>query len=153
MLACVGVPLEPAETCSSCGQDLATVHDLFPLDSVEKKSSVVEIMPELHELCGDTSMVPELMELSGCVVTPLSVKEVRSNSHKISIVASPPSQTLAIQKSGVVNNVDSISLESSRHVVPIGDVVDNSGLLSTVPLGVVGLEVCDFLATLVVAYP
>jgi hypothetical protein len=153
MLARVGVPFEPAETCSSGGQELATVHDSFPLDSAEKKSSVVEIMPELNELCGDTSVVPEFLGLRGCVVTPLSVKEVRSDSHEISIVASSPSQTLAFEKSGVVNDVDAISLESSRHVVPIGDVVANSGLLATVPGGVVAREVCNFLTTLVAAYP
>jgi hypothetical protein len=34
------------------------VEALFPLGFTEPKLSVVEVMPELHELCGDYSMVP-----------------------------------------------------------------------------------------------
>jgi hypothetical protein len=75
LLTQVGVSLEPMEACSSGGQELAIVEALFPLSSAEQKSSVVT--PELHELCGDSSVVPELLKLGGGKVMPPSVDEVR----------------------------------------------------------------------------
>jgi hypothetical protein len=50
---------------------------------------------------------------------------------------------LGFEKSDVIDTAVSLSPESGRHVVPSGDV---SGV-------VVAREVCDFLATLVAAYP
>lgn len=172
LLARVGVPLEQIEACSSGGKDLATVQASFPLGSVEQKSSVVEdehlyscssprgspvrslqpivsavsesehldrilapvqITPELHELCGDSSVVfPSALGLDG---------------------ASPPSQSLGFEKSGVVGAAVSLSPESCRHMVPFGDGVAKSRLLAKVPGAVVAREVCDFLATLAAAYP
>jgi hypothetical protein len=38
---------------------------------------VVEITQELHELCGDSSVVHELLELGGGEVMPISIKKVR----------------------------------------------------------------------------
>jgi hypothetical protein len=77
LLAHAGVSLEPTEACSSGGQELAAMKASLPLSSEEQKSSVVEITPELHELCGDSSVVPELLELGGGEVMPPSVEEVR----------------------------------------------------------------------------
>jgi hypothetical protein len=101
---------------------------------------VIQIMPELLESCGD-------------VVMPPSVDEVQSDSHVISDTASPPSQALGFEKSCDFDVAVSLSPESDRHVVPIGVGVAESGLLATVPGAVVAREVCDFLATLVVAFP
>ena len=42
LLARVVDALEPAEACSSGGQELPAVHASFPLGSAEQKSSVVE---------------------------------------------------------------------------------------------------------------
>ncbi|KAK1617775.1 hypothetical protein QYE76_023292 [Lolium multiflorum] len=91
MLARVGVSLEPPEACSSDGQEIATVQALFPLGSAGLNSSVVEITQDLHEVCGDSSVVLELLELSGGVAMPPSIDEVRSDSHEISAVTSSPS--------------------------------------------------------------
>ncbi|KAK1644447.1 hypothetical protein QYE76_062252 [Lolium multiflorum] len=77
LLASVGVPLEPTEVCSSGGKDLAIVLTSLPLSSAEQKSSMVEITPELHESCVDSSVVPELLKLGGGEVVPPSVVEVR----------------------------------------------------------------------------
>ena len=77
LLASVGVPLEPTEACSSGGKDLAIVLTSLPLSSAEQKSSMVEITPELHESCVDSSVVPELLKLGGGEVVPPSVVEVR----------------------------------------------------------------------------
>jgi hypothetical protein len=57
---------------------------------------------------------------SSRVVMPPSVDEVRSDSHVISDVASPPSQALFFEKSCDVDVAVSLSPESKRHVVPIG---------------------------------
>jgi hypothetical protein len=70
LLAHVGISLEPTEAGSSGGQELASMQASFPLGSVEPKSSVVESTPKLHELCGDSSMVFEPLELSGGVAIP-----------------------------------------------------------------------------------
>jgi hypothetical protein len=48
-------------------------------------------------------VVSWFLELSGGVVMPPSIKEVRSNLHEISRVASPPNHALRFDKSGVVN--------------------------------------------------
>ena len=101
---------------------------------------VMHIMPELLESCGD-------------VVMPPSVNEARSDSHEISTLASPPCQALGFERSGVVDAAISLSPESGRHVVPIGDGVAKSGLLAAVPGAVVAREVCGFLANLAAAYP
>jgi hypothetical protein len=114
---------------------------------------VVEIMLEIHELCEDSSVVPVLLELSGGVVTHPSIGKVRSGSHEISVVTSPPSQTLCFEKSGVADAYVSLLSESDRHVVHIRDGVAKSGLLATVPRAVVARDVFDFLASLPVAYP
>jgi hypothetical protein len=50
---------------------------------------------------------------------------------------------LGFEKSDVIDAAVSLSPESGKHVVPSGDV----------PGAVVAREVCDFLATLVAAYP
>jgi hypothetical protein len=73
--------------------------------------------------------------------------EAMPGSHEFSDVASPPSQTLGFDKYGDVG--------VAVFEAPIGDGVANSGLLPTVPRAaraVVAREVCDFLATLVVAF-
>jgi hypothetical protein len=54
-------------------------------------------------------------------------------------------QTLGFEKCGGVG--DEVS------VIPVDDGVTKSGLLPTVPRAVVAREVCDFLATLAVAFP
>jgi hypothetical protein len=114
---------------------------------------VIEIRSELHELCGDSFVLLELLELSISEVMPSSVEEVRSHSHEISVVASPPSETLGFEKSGVVGVDVSLSFESGGHVVPIADEVARSSLLATVSGAVVAREVFDFLATMVANYP
>ncbi|KAM0841131.1 hypothetical protein ACQ4PT_059220 [Festuca glaucescens] len=96
-------------------------------------------------------IMPELLELCGGVLTPPSVEEVRSGSHEFSDVVSPP--CLGFEKCGVVDAAVSISPESDKQVVTIGDEVAKSGLLPTVSGAVVAREVCDFLANLALAYP
>jgi hypothetical protein len=147
--ACVGVPFEPTEACSSGGQELTTVEALFPLGFTEPKLSVVEVMPKLHELCGNYSTVPGLHELSCGVAMPPSVEEVRPNSHGILVVTSSLSEAFGCDKSGVVDDDAPILPESNMHVVPIGDEVAESGVQGVV----VAREVCNFLATLAAAYP
>jgi hypothetical protein len=153
MLARVGVSLEPPEACSSDGKEIATVQALLPLGSAGLNSSVVEITQELHEVCGDSSVVLELLELSGGVAMRPSVEEVRSDSHEISVVTSSQSQLLGFDKSGVVDDDVPPSPEFERHVFPFGDEVAKSGLLETVQGALIAREVCDFRATLVAAYP
>jgi hypothetical protein len=153
LLARAGVSLEAMEVSSSGGQDVATVQALFPLGSAEPKSSVVETTPGLHELCGVSSVVPELLELSGGVVLPPSVEEVRFDSHEISATPSRSSHALGFDKGGVVDVDVPLSPEFDGHVVPTGDGVAKSGPLVTVQDAVVAREICDFLATLAVAYP
>jgi hypothetical protein len=114
---------------------------------------MVEITPVLHELCGDSSVLPELPELSSGVVMPPSVEEVRSDPHEILGVASPLSETLGFKKSGVVVVDVSLSIESGGHVVPISDEVARSSLLATVSGAVVVREVFDFIATLAATCP
>jgi hypothetical protein len=82
-------------------------------------------------------IMPELVELCGGVLTPPSVKEVRPVLHESSDVYSPPCQALGFEKCGVDGKV-SLSPEFGRQLVPGA---------------VVAREVCDFLATLVVAFP
>jgi hypothetical protein len=48
---------------------------------------VMHITLELHELSGDSSVVPELTELEGNVVMPHSIEKVRSDSHEILVAA------------------------------------------------------------------
>jgi hypothetical protein len=95
---------------------------------------VMQVMPELQKLCGDAVMPP-------------CAKEVRSDLHEISVVASPSSQALDSEKSDVIDAaVDML-------VAPFGDGDAMSGSLSTVPGAIVAREVSDFLATLASAYP
>jgi hypothetical protein len=89
--------------------------------------------------------------LCGGVVTPPPVEEVRSGSHELSDPASSPCQ--APEKCAAVDVAVSPSPGSGRQVVLIGDGIAKSGLLPTVDGAVVAREVCDFLATLAVAYP
>jgi hypothetical protein len=87
------------------------------------------------------------MELCGGVLTPPSVEEVRPDSHESSDVTSPP--CLGLEKCDIVDAAVSLSPEFDRQVGPIGDEVSESA----VPGAVVAREVCDFLATLAIAYP
>jgi hypothetical protein len=118
LLASVGVSLDPREPCSTGGQDVTTVQASIPLGFAEPKLSVVEITLGPHELCGDSSGVPELLELSGGVDMARSVNEVRSESHEILIATFSSSQTFGFEKSDIVDAVISPSPESDRHVVP-----------------------------------
>jgi hypothetical protein len=97
--------------------------------------------------------MPELLELCSGVLTPPSVEEVRPGSHGFSDVASPLCQAPGFEKSGVDDAPVCPSPESGMQVVPPGDGVAKSGLLPTVPGAIVAREVCDFLATLAVAFP
>jgi hypothetical protein len=98
-------------------------------------------------------IMPELLELCGGVLSPPSVEEVRPNSHESLDVVSPPCQAVAFEKCGAGDAAVSLSSESGSQVVSIGDGVAMSGPLRTVPGAVVAREVCDFLATLSVAFP
>ena len=94
-------------------------------------------------------MMPELVELCGEPVLPLSGEQVKAVSSEISVVASPPSQVLDFEKSGVVHGAVSLSHVS----VPVGDVVATSGPLPRAPGSLVPKEICDFFATLAAANP
>jgi hypothetical protein len=96
-------------------------------------------------------ILPDLIELRGGVLTPPSVEEVRPGSHESSDVDSP--SCLGFEKCDVVDTAVSLSPEFDKQVVPIGDGVPKSELLSAVPGAVVAREVCDFLVTLTIAYP
>jgi hypothetical protein len=99
LLARVGVTSEPMEVCSSGGQELATVQASFLVSSAEK-SSMVEITLKLHELCAESCVVPELLELGGADVMPPPVKEVM---HVVPIdVGVAKSDLLATVPGGVV---------------------------------------------------
>ncbi|XP_047078937.1 putative leucine-rich repeat receptor-like serine/threonine-protein kinase At2g24130 [Lolium rigidum] len=135
-------PLVPPDV-GKVGTSGAGLHGCFsPRARVcsEIKAPVMQIMPELLELCGGVLTLPP-------------VEEVRPDSREFSDVVSPPCQALASEKCGVADAAVSPSPESGRQAVPFGDGVAKSGLLPTVPGAVVAREVCDFLATLVVAYP
>jgi hypothetical protein len=69
---------------------------------------VLQITLEINDLCVDSSVVPELLELCDGVVMSPSVGEVRSGSHEVSVVTSPPSQAHGFEKSGVVNALVSL---------------------------------------------
>ena len=62
-------------------------------------------------------------------------------------------QAVGLEKSGDVDASVSLSPESSMHVVLVGVGVAKSGVLTPVPGAVVAREVCDFIATMVAAYP
>jgi hypothetical protein len=81
--------------------------------------------------------MPELVELCGGVLTPPFVKEVRPVLHESSDVYSPPCQALGFEKCGVDGTV-SLSPKFGRQLAQSC---------------VIAREVCDFLATLVVAFP
>ncbi|KAK1601703.1 hypothetical protein QYE76_018397 [Lolium multiflorum] len=101
---------------------------------------VLQITPELHEIGGDSSLVPELLELRDDVVMCCSIEEVRSDLHGISVVASPSNQALGFEKICVVDVAVSSSSVSSRRLVPIADGVVKSGLLANEPGVVVARE-------------
>jgi hypothetical protein len=68
-----------------------------------------------------THIMPELMESCDRVVRPSSFEEVRSSSHEISVVSSPPSHAFALEKSDVVDDAVSLLHVSGRHVILFGD--------------------------------
>jgi hypothetical protein len=96
LLARVSVSLEPTEACSSGGKELAIMRTSFSISSAEKKSSVVEVTLELHELCVDSSVVPELLKLGIDEVMPPSVEETRhvvpigNGAAKLGLLAAVP---------------------------------------------------------------
>jgi hypothetical protein len=62
-------------------------------------------------------------------------------------------ETLDLEKGGDVDSPVSLSPGSDRQVVPIGEGVAKSGVLTHVPRAFVVREICVFLATLAAAYP
>jgi hypothetical protein len=64
---------------------------------------VLQITLEINELCGDSSVMPELLELCDGVIMSPSVEELRTGSHEVSVVTSPLSQTFGFEKSGDVD--------------------------------------------------
>jgi hypothetical protein len=136
LLAHVGDSLERTEAYSSSGKELTTMQASLPLGSVEQMSSVVEE----EDIYGCFSP-----RGSPCQ-SLLPVVSAASESEGIDGILVPMLQTtpdLGFEKSDVIDAAVSLSPESGKHVVPSGDV----------PGAVVAREVCDFLATLVAAYP
>jgi hypothetical protein len=80
----------------------------------------------------------ELLELFGGMLMPPSVEEVSLGSHESSDVPSP--LCLGFEK-------------FDMQIVSIDDGVPKSDLLSAVLEAIAAREVCDFLATLAIAYP
>jgi hypothetical protein len=102
----------------------------FSPTAMASMTPVLHIMPELQELCGEH-------------VLPLSVEQVKVDSLEISVVHSPPSQAIDFEESGDVDCVASPSPECIGHVAPIGDVVATSRALAHVPEAIVAKEICD----------
>lgn len=125
------------------GTSGASLHGCF---SPRARASSVITAPVMQ-------IIPELLELCGGVLSPPSVEEVRPNSHESLDVVSPPCQALAFEKCGVGDVGVSLSSESGTQVVSIADGVAKSGPVPTVLGAVVAREVYDFLATLTVAFP
>jgi hypothetical protein len=123
------------------GKVSASEASLFGCFSPRAKVGSVATAPVMQ-------IMPKLLYLCGAVVMPPSVDEVRSDSHEILDVASPLSQVLGFERSGVVDVDVSLSSGSERQVVPLGVVVAKSGLSAAAPR-----EISDFLATLAAAYP
>ncbi|KAK1612245.1 hypothetical protein QYE76_035918 [Lolium multiflorum] len=117
------------------GASIAGLHGCF---SPRAGASSVITAPVMH-------IMHELLELCGGVPMPHSIEKVMPDLHESSDVPSPPCQALGFEKCGGVG--DEVS------VIPVDDGVTKSGLLPTVPRAVVAREVCDFLATLAVAFP
>ena len=79
---------------------------------------VLQIMPELLELCGEST-------------PPLSVEQLKMDPFEISVVALPPlpplepSQMLDFEEKGDSDVAMSCSFESIGRMVPVGDVVSH----------------------------
>ncbi|XBI96188.1 hypothetical protein VPH35_032508 [Triticum aestivum] len=106
---------------------------------------VLQIMPELLELCGEST-------------PPLSVEQLKVDPLESSVVALPPlpplepSQMLDSEKgdSDVAMSCSSVSI---GQVVPVGDMVVAPRALARVPGALIAKEICHFLATLDAANP
>ena len=107
---------------------------------------VLQIMPELLDLCGEST-------------PPLSVEQLKVDPLEISVVAIPPlpplepNQMLDFEEKGHSYVAMSCSSESIGHVVPVGDVVVAPKAMARVPGALIAKEICDFLATLDAANP
>lgn len=146
LLAGVDGPSHPAKACDSDGLGLTQGEDLFPLDSAEEQSSVVE--EALHYGCFSPrgSSCPSTQ----FVATSAPVSEDRG--------------ALDFEESGVVDGVASLSPESIGSVVPVGgvvatsesplvDEVDKTGVLTSNSETLFGKEICDLLVDLEAALP
>lgn len=132
LLARVGVSLEPAGTCPSYGLGLTNAWASTALDSSVQMSSVVQVVEEEH--------------LYGCF-------SPRGQSSLPDVLAASERETLDLEKGGGVDAPVSLSPGSGRQVVPIGDGVAESRVLTPMPGAFVAREICIFLATLAAAYP
>jgi hypothetical protein len=92
-------------------------------------------------------VTPELQEMCGKLVVPLSDEKPKVDSLEISDVALS-SHALDFEESG-----DVVLPKFIGHVVPVGDVVDTSTAVARVPGSLVAKEICDVLATLAAAIP
>jgi len=131
LLARGGDSLEPAETCRSDDLGLPKARDLVAFESSEQKSSMVEDE-----------------QLFGCF-SPRGP----SSQPVVSAASQCEGMGLIMPQALGIDTVVSLSPESCKLVVPIGDGIDKSEVLTPLPGAVVAREICDFLATLVAACP
>uniref|UniRef100_A0ACD5VXY3 Uncharacterized protein n=1 Tax=Avena sativa TaxID=4498 RepID=A0ACD5VXY3_AVESA len=129
--------LEPMEACPFDGLVHAGAQDSTVLDSSEKKSSVVK-EEQLYSCFSPRG--------------PLSqpVVSVASECEGMRLIMA---EELDFEESRDVDAAVPLSPESGRLMVSTGDGAAKSGVVTPVPGAVVAREICDFLATLVAAYP
>uniref|UniRef100_A0ACD5YJ52 Uncharacterized protein n=1 Tax=Avena sativa TaxID=4498 RepID=A0ACD5YJ52_AVESA len=129
--------LEPMEACPSDGLVHAEAQDSTVLDSSEKKWFVVE-EEQLYSCFSPRGPLsqPVVSAASECEGMGLIMAE-----------------ELDFEESGDVDAAVPLSPESGRLMVSTGDGAAKSGVVTPVPGVVVAREICDFLATLVAAYP
>jgi hypothetical protein len=131
------------------------------VDVDEIVAPVMEIMPELHELCGEPSPSMSMLHLQ---VPPLGTSKVASApplvepSYIVDIIM-PGLQELCAESS-MASMVELGSLESVAQVMTSSppsseplDIVDTGGVLSPNIESLFGKELCDLLVSLEAASP
>jgi hypothetical protein len=113
-------------------------------EATKDATLVLQIMPELQELCGESSVVPpmELRSLDALVVATTP-----------SLILSKTCQLLASVDSGGSDASDTQSSVSTRHVVSLSNEVDEAGVLASNSDALFAKELSDLLISLETVSP
>lgn len=140
LLARVGDSLQPTEECASGGVGLTPAQVLFPLDSTEQKSSVVE--EALHFGCFSPHGSP--------CPSPLLVVTTASEGEDIGGILAPALQvTLELQESSLDSSLASLKALAVASLPS----VDSGGVLDTTSEALFAKELCRLLACLEASNP